>query len=192
MPRLMLASARVTTRRCGAGSRACSAARSCSSAAPSSAAIAPTTVLGDWTTNLLSLRPQPLVLAMNERSLLCVVVPASPGSELGPRVRAAVAELLLSIGVPMHRVTEECVAMESMAIGATASRAVLGCMNDAVVQLGAYPVGRKDGPSLGDAALHLAGNIYSLGDYQKPWVRALELFGVEGRPVPIVRSARLH
>ena len=161
-------------------------------ATPSSATMAPSTVLGDWTANLLYLRPQRLVLAMSERSLLCVVVPASPGSELGSRVRAAVAELLLSIGVPGKSVAEECVAMESMAIGTTASRAVLGCMNDAVVQLGAYPVGRQGGPSLSDAALHLAGNIYSLSDYQKPWVRALELFGVEGRPVPIVRSRRLH
>jgi hypothetical protein len=162
-------------------------------ATPSSEVVAPTTVLGDWTANLLYLRPQQLVLAMNERSLLCVVVPASPGSDLGPRLRHAVAELLLSIGVPAMRVADECVAMETMAIGATASRAVLGCMNDAVVQLGAYPLGRGvDEPTLGDAALHLAGNIYSVTDYQRPWVRALELFGVPGRPVPIVRSGTVH
>ena len=67
---------------------------------PTSEAVAPTTVLGDWYANLLTLRPQQLVLAMNERSLLCVVVPASPGDQLGRRVRKAVAALLSEIGVP--------------------------------------------------------------------------------------------
>jgi hypothetical protein len=43
---------------------------------PSSEAVEPSTVLGDWYANLLHLRPQQLVLAMSERRLLCVVVPA--------------------------------------------------------------------------------------------------------------------
>ena len=184
-------------------------------ATPSSEVIAPTTVLGDWTANLLYLRPQQLVLAMNERSLLSVLVPASPGRELRSRVRDSVAELLLAIGVPAELVATEILAMETMAIGATASRAVLGCMNDAVVQIGGVvwipgsyemtrsrsrrghaqysgDTGRHGGASLGDAALHLAGNIYSLTDYQKPWVRALELFGVEPRQMQILRTGRVH
>jgi hypothetical protein len=45
---------------------------------PSSEAVSPTTVLGDWYANLLHLRPQQLVLAMNERTLLCALVPAAP------------------------------------------------------------------------------------------------------------------
>ena len=88
-------------------------------AQPSSEAVAPATVLGDWYANLLFTRPQQLVLAMNERSLLCVLVPAAPGHQLGRRLRDAVSELLLAIGVPAAAVTAEAAAMESMAIGAT-------------------------------------------------------------------------
>ena len=159
---------------------------------PSSVAVAPTTVLGDWYANLLYMRPQQLVLAMSERSLLCVVVPASPGDQLGRRVRDAVAALLPEIGVPAERVATEVRAMESMAIGATASRAVLGCMNDATLQLQAIPRGRTEVLSLLDVELHLAENIYSLTRYQTPRLKALELFGVTGGVRRIGRGPWLH
>ena len=95
--------------------------------------------------------------------------------------------LLRDIGVPDAKVAAELAAMEHVAIGATASRAVLGCMNDAVYQLGAYPRGRRVSCRCGIAALHLADNIYSLTNYQTPWLRTLELFGVQGT----VRVARV-
>jgi hypothetical protein len=158
-------------------------------ATPSSEAIAPTTLLGDWTANLLYTRPQQLVLAMNERSLLCVLVPAAPGDQLGLRLREAAAELLLEIGVPSGAVKTEVQAMEPMAIGATASRAILGCMNDAAFQLSQR---REPGVSLRDLGLQLAENIYSLTDYQKPRHRALELFGGSAGGVALVRARRLH
>jgi hypothetical protein len=67
--------------------------------------------------------------------------------------------------------------MEPMAIGATASRAILGCMNDAAFQLSQR---RAPDVALRDLGLQLADNIYSLTDYQQPRHRALELFGVAG------------
>ncbi len=158
-------------------------------AVPSSEAIAPTTVLGDWTANLLYTRPQQLVLAMNERSLLCVLVPATPGERLGLRLREAVAELLLEIGVPAGAVKTEVQAMERMAIGATASRAILGCINDAVFQLSQW---RQPGSSLRDLGLQLAENIYSLTDYQVPRGRVRELFGVTVSGATPVRGRQLH
>jgi hypothetical protein len=64
---------------------------------------------------------------------------------------------------------------------AIAPSSVLGCMNDAVVQLQAYPRRRRgELPALVDLELHLAENIYSLTEYRTPWMRALELFGVQG------------
>lgn len=147
-------------------------------ARPSSEAITPTTVLGDWYANLLYRRPQQLVLAMSERSLLCVLVPAAPGRRLGQRLRDAAGELLLEIGVPLPLVAAELQSMEPMSIGATTSRSVLGCMNDAVVQLDAYAAGHAGRVTLRDATLHLAENIYSLTDHQTPRLKALELFGV--------------
>lgn len=147
-------------------------------AQPSSEAITPTTVLGDWYANLLYRRPRQLVLAMNERSLLCVLVPAAPVDRLGQRLRDAVGDLLLEIGVPSPLAAVEMQAMEPMSIGATASRAVLACMNNAVLQLEGYPGGDAGGAALRDLTLYLAANIYSLTNYEPPGLKALQLFGV--------------
>jgi len=151
---------------------------------PSSEAVAPTTVLGDWYANLLTLRPQQLVLAMSERSLLCVLVPAAPAVTVAERLRVEVGGVLADIGVPATNVAAELAAMEHFGVGATASRAVLGCMNDAVKMLDAYPRGRDGEWSLREAALHLAENIYSLTNYHTPWMRTLELFGA-GEPLTV-------
>jgi len=161
---------------------------------PSSEAVEPSTVLGDWYANLLHLRPQQLVLAMNERSLLCVVVPAREARDIGHRLRDAVGELLVAIGVPSALVAQETAAMEEIRVGATASRAVLGCMNDAAKQLRAYPRGRRGNlPPLVDLELHLAENIYATTKYQTPWLRTLELFDVQGTiRVRRVPAGHLH
>ena len=158
---------------------------------PSSEAVAPTTVLGDWYANLLYLRPQQLVLAMNERTLLCALVPAAPAATVAERLRLEVGGLLRDIGVPADTIEAELAAMEHVAIGATASRAVLGCMNDAVYQLGAYPRGARGELDLRTVSLHLAENIYSLTGYRTPRRRALELFGAAAA-LGTVRLRRLH
>jgi hypothetical protein len=158
-------------------------------AKPSSEVVEPSTVLGDWYANLLYLRPQQLVLAMSERSLLCVLVPAAPIGSVGERLRTEVAGVLTDIGVSGGPVAAELAAMESMAIGATASRSVLGCLNDAVVQLAHR---RAPGVSLRDLGLQLADNMYSLTNYQKPRRRALELFGVTASDVRPTRPRVLH
>jgi hypothetical protein len=158
-------------------------------AKPSSEVAEPSTVLGDWYANLLHLRPQQLVLAMNERSLLCALVPAAPIGSLGERLRAEVSGLLTDIGVPSGPVAAELAAMESMAIGATASRAVLGCMNDAVFQLSHR---RAPGVSLRDLGLQLAENVYSLTDYQEPRDRAFDLFVGTARDVKPGPRRLLH
>jgi len=60
-----------------------------------------------------------------------------------------------------------------------------------LLQLGAYPRGARGELHGRAASLHLAENIYSLTDYQKPWRRALELFGGVAGP-GTVRMRRLH
>jgi hypothetical protein len=161
---------------------------------PSSEVVEPSTVLGDWYANLLLTRPQRLVLAMNERTLLVALVPARGVREFGHRLRDAVGELLLAIGLPAARVAQETAAMKELRIGATASRSVLGCMNDATLQLRAYPRDRRgEWPPLLELELHLAENIYSVTGYQTPWLRTLELFGVRGAVrVRRVPAGHLH
>lgn len=152
-------------------------------AGPSSEIVEPSTVLGDWYANLLHARPQQLVIAMSERSLLSVLVPARGAGEIGHRIRDAVGELLVAIGVPAALAAQETSAMEEIRIGATASRSVLGCMNDAVVQLRACPRGRRGVmPPLLELETYLAENIYSVTGHQTPRARTLKLFGVPGTP----------
>lgn len=145
---------------------------------PSSEGVASTTVLGDWYANLLYRRPRQLVLAMNERTLLCALVPAAPAATVVERLRVEIGGLLTDIGVAATAVDAELAAMRDVAIGATASRAVLGCMKDAALQLDAIEHERPAEASSRAVALHLADNLYSYTDYQRPWVHALALFGV--------------
>ena len=145
---------------------------------PSSEVVTATTALGDWYANLLYLRPQQLVLAMNERSLLCALVPAAPAATVIERLRLEVGGLLTDIGVPVATVDAEVAAMGDVAIGATASRAVLGCMKDAAMQLEAISAAPRAAHSLRAVSLYLAENLYSTTEFQRPWVRALAMFGV--------------
>lgn len=160
--------------------------------APSSDAVSPSTVLGDWYANLLYLRPQQLVLAVNERTLLSALIPAAPAATVAERLRLEVGGLLRDIGVPAAKLEAELAAMGHVAIGSTASRAVLGCMNDAVKQLEFYPRGAGGALDLRAASLHLAENVYSLTGYARPWVKALELFGVGTGESMTLRPRRWH
>jgi hypothetical protein len=60
----------------------------------------PTTRLGDWYANLLFPPGGQVVLAVNERSLLPVLVPAAPATTLVARLGRVVEEVLLRISVP--------------------------------------------------------------------------------------------
>lgn len=82
--------------------------------------------------------------------------------------------------------------MSEMTVAATASRAVLGCMNDAVVQLQAYPRGRLGEVDWRDVELYLSQNIYSLTNYETPQVKALELFGITSGVIRVQQGPWLH
>lgn len=90
---------------------------------------------------------------VGERSLLPVLVPASPARSLVARFQAAIADVLLAIGVPNAIVEVECREMKDVRIGKTVSRQVLGSMNDFAYLMDAY---RRDPRSLTDIAVKLA------------------------------------
>lgn len=93
------------------------------------------TVLGDWYANLVRAGRVQCVLAVSERTLLPVVVPAKEGRTLAQRIAEALEPLLLSIGIPAEDVLAERNAMRSPVIARTANRRVLGSLNDLVFQL---------------------------------------------------------
>ena len=103
----------------------------------------PTTQLGDWYATLVYERTEQLVLCVSERSLLPVVLPAKEARTLVPRFRDALAELLARLGVPPAEIERERAEMADVRIGKTASRQVLGSMNDFLRMLSYRPPRRS-------------------------------------------------
>jgi len=98
---------------------------------------APTNALGDWYVNLLHFGHKQLVMATSERSLLTVLLPARDLREsLVPNLCDVTQMLLLEIGVDKERAEREAEAMQPAAFARTASRSVLGSMNDFAVAVG--------------------------------------------------------
>jgi len=103
----------------------------------------PTTRLGDWYATLVYERTKQLVLCVSERSLLPVVLPAKEAPTLVPRFRDALAELLARLGVPPAEIERERAEMADVRIGRTASRQILGSMNDFLRMLSYRPPRRS-------------------------------------------------
>lgn len=93
------------------------------------------TALGDWYANLVRVGRVQVVLAVSERSLLPVVLPARDGRSLMLRLGEALEPVLSAVGVPAEDVIAERGAMERGVWGKTANRRVLGSLNDLAFQL---------------------------------------------------------
>jgi hypothetical protein len=76
-------------------------------------------VLGDWSMNLLHVRPSKLVLAMSEHDRFALVLEAAPYVTLSQRFAEALFVQLLFIGVPPDVARRECNAMQPLTITAT-------------------------------------------------------------------------
>jgi len=68
----------------------------------------------------------------------------------------------------------------------------LRCTRKLIGRSGVKPSSAAVELPLREAALYLAENIYSLTDYQRPWVKALELFGVGAGDPVTVRTRTWH
>lgn len=136
-------------------------------AAPDLQAAAPDNVLGNWYANLVRAGRVQVVLAVSERSLLPVVVPAREGRTLVQRLIAAVDPMLQAIGVPADDAATECRAMQAWTLGKTENRRVIGSLNDLAFQLeGALPYWPDRTPL--DHSLWLAKTPLKLIDYGSP------------------------
>lgn len=95
---------------------------------PGASPPASTTGLGDIYANLVRVRHQQLVLAVSERTLLPVVIPAAPAATIAARVRVGTIEVLRALDVPEQRLREEDIAMGAIAVGKTMNRSTVGAM----------------------------------------------------------------
>jgi len=103
----------------------------------------PTTALGNWYATALFWKPQ-AALFVNERTLLPVLVPLAPASELVQRFPVYFAELLDALEINAEFITSEYEEMDDVVYAKTGSRSLLGSMNDFINLAEAF---EGDGPN---------------------------------------------
>ena len=98
----------------------------------------PTTRLGDWYANLLHVGRTQLVLAVSARTFLPVVSLAAPANTIVARLRDGAGDVLRAIGVDSVSIDRELAEMETVVLGRTASRQVIGILVDFAKALDFY------------------------------------------------------
>lgn len=131
-----------------------------------------TTRLGDWTANLLFVRRQQLVLAVNNKTLLPVLLPIAPNKTFLPRFAEAAGEMLMALGIDRRAVLAEMETMGECLVAPANDRRVLGTINDFGRMLDAY----LDGRPLPEVAVHLAEAPCSPIGMESPRRATLALF----------------
>lgn len=146
------------------------------------------TVLGDWYANLVYAGRTQVVLAVSDRTLLPVVVPAREARTLVQRLGDAVEPILLSIGVPPQVVAAERHAMQLVSLGKTADRRILGSLKELAFQL---EVGLLSSPSKSflEQSLWLAQTPMKVIDYGSPEDATLAAFAAH-QAVTVAMRAR--
>ncbi|MCP4305138.1 MAG: hypothetical protein GY926_13470 [bacterium] len=89
----------------------------------------PTTWLGNWYGTVLFWRPQ-LALLVNEQTLFPVLMPLAPAATALDRFPVALGETLAAAGVKRGFIDAELAVMNDGRWAKTASRSVLGIMNE--------------------------------------------------------------
>ena len=134
----------------------------------------PTTILGDWYANLLFTKHSRLVICVSERSLLPVFVEAKARSTFAERFRESVRSLLERVGIEMSFIEREVYNMLQFGLGATASRRVLGSLNE-LSFLARDAIERQSGVDLTALAVEIAETPCSMIKYQSPKSMTLAL-----------------
>ena len=88
------------------------------------------TALGDWYVNRIVVDRRPLLLLVSSTSLLPILVPARAVRGLPARLASVVDARLRRLGLNDRLIVSETGAMETVMIGPTIDRSVLGIMVD--------------------------------------------------------------
>ena len=92
-------------------------------------AIPSTTLLGDWYGTVLFWKPQ-VALLVNEKTLLPVLMPLAPASDLELRFPLQLSIVLSAHGISQSFIDFELAQMREVQITKTANRSVVGVMNE--------------------------------------------------------------
>ena len=104
--------------------------------------------MGDWYGNTLSVGRFRLVIFIGETSMLPVVVTLRELKTIVPRFQAALSEVLEALQVPQSIVRQEIDVAGGFAFGPTASRSVVGVLNELGLLAGAHIEAGKCGSLL--------------------------------------------
>ncbi len=130
----------------------------------------PSAVLGNWYANLIPTVAGDLIIFVNERTLLTVAIPVWESEHLLELFRLRVANLLRMIGLREYIIDREISHFDQVQYGKTASRSVLGSMNDFAwhYQSLAEEATSKVDLSISNAEFRLSQMPCSPIDYQVP------------------------
>lgn len=146
---------------------------------------APTAPLGEWYANIVSLpfRGRSLVVFVHGGTLLSVVAPGRVLGTTVPTFRRRLPNLLQRLDLPQPWVDAHTAALSEVCFARTASRSVLGSMNDIAVQIwvDAESVRSFDQLDLDRLESRLAGVIFGALAYRCPIDALAEL--VQGTSV---------
>ena len=111
--------------------------------------------LGDWYATAVFWRPQ-LCLFVNELTLLPVLLPLAPAATLDKRFPAALGEVLAAHNADAVFIAAELAEMRELRLAKTASRSVVGIMNEFTLLAEAH-LGAGSQPDLLGLSVRLAG-----------------------------------
>ncbi|MFH1446720.1 MAG: hypothetical protein ABIG43_04825 [Chloroflexota bacterium] len=142
-----------------------------------------TSTLGDWYANLISTEAGDLIMFVNERSLVTVAVPVMYRQDLMIHFRTRVVNLLNNIDIPMRVILKESMHFSYVQIAKTASKSILGSMNDIAYhyQVLGERTAYEEYLPLAEAEYRLSQMPSGLLDYRSPCDVAKELLTGGGR-----------
>ena len=113
------------------------------------------TILGDWYADLLFTQHCQLVLCVSENARLPIVLPAREIRTLDGRLRIAVGAVLRDLRVNEFDVARELAGMETLTVARTASRSILGTINDFAIAV-TWAIAETPGIDLHQLSLQLS------------------------------------
>jgi len=141
--------------------------------------------LGPWYADVRIINRRHVIYALNERTLLCVIVPyalfkANPAASIS----AALRPVLEAVGVPNDVIESELAAFDAISFTTTSSRVMLGRLNIAISNSEDRLV---EGEAFDSVAIRMSTFLYSPGkgqpsaDYLSPYELAGSTLGVPTR-----------
>lgn len=94
-------------------------------------------MVGNWYATVLFWKPQ-VALLVNEKTLLPVLMPLAPATDLAARFPEHLAGVLVAHGVPEQFINHELAQMNEVRYAKTSNRSVVGIMNQFSYQAEGY------------------------------------------------------